>query len=78
MRPTRGLFAHLALGNYNLLNTCYVQKKPARDCLLSLKENREGAEGRGGCTQAKQHDGREKYCEVEGLSLLVIDQKEAM
>lgn len=22
-------------------------KKPARDCLLSLKENREGAEGRG-------------------------------
>ena len=53
-------------------------KKPARDCLLSLKENREGAEGRGGCTQAKQHDGREKYCEVEGLSLLVIDQKEAM
>ena len=53
-------------------------KKPARDCLLSLKENREGAEDRGGCTQAKQHDGREKYCEVEGLSLLVIDQKEAM
>lgn len=104
MRPTRGLFAHLALGNY-LLNTCYVlyfryiqlmsitiphtwytyifddhvaDKKPALDCLLSLKENQEGAEGRGGCTQAKQHDGREKYCEVEGLSLLVIDQKVAM